>query len=154
MAYNLLGLLLAEHCLRRCQQSTNCNLAELLLFKELSDIHSCAQLFVALTDRTNESTSFAGEHLPEGGASDPISGPELGLNLEVETLRVHLGFKLGSEVEYVLDDIHLSFKFLVNIDRDVNARIACKSDSSSIGNKVPDRVVSSLNMKSIKSKTY
>lgn len=113
MSDDLLTLFVAEHELGWRQEATEGDLAELLLFKELCNVHSHSQLLVSLLDLTEESHAPACDDLPETGARDSISGTQLGLDLEIEGLVLAFGLKLGREIEDVLYDVHFSFHFLI-----------------------------------------
>ena len=67
MPDHLLGLFLAEHELCRCQEPTERNLAELLLFQVLGHVHAHAQLAVALADVADEGGAAAGAQLEPAG---------------------------------------------------------------------------------------
>ena len=58
-----------------------------------------------------------------------------------------------SEVEDVLNHENFAFSLLVDVNDDVDAEVDGESEASSVGHKVPSRIVSTLNMDPVKCKT-
>ena len=73
MSDDLLALLLTEGELGGRQEATEGDLAELLLFQELRNIHSHPQFLVTLLYLTKEFHATTSDDLPEAGACDTIS---------------------------------------------------------------------------------
>ena len=124
-----------------------------MLFEELSDVHSHSQLFVPLLNLTEERHATAGYNLPEAGAGDAIPGAELGLDLEVQRLIRNLSFQFLRKVEDVLDYINFSFHLLIQVNGNVDENVTCKGQSASIGDQIPSRKTSPLNMIAVKRQT-
>ena len=57
------------------------------------------------------------------------------------------------EVEDVLDHVNFALGLLVDIDDDVDCEVDGESETTTVGHKIPLRIVSALNMDPVKSKT-
>ena len=147
------SLLLAEHELGWREEAAQRDLAELLLFEELGDVHAHSQLLVPLLDGAEEFHAAARDYLPEAGAGDAVPGAEFGLNLEIQRLIFDLSLQLLSEVEDVLYDVNFSFQLLIHVDDNVNKNVGCKGQPTSISDQIPHRITRSLNMEAVKSQT-
>ena len=94
MAHDLLGLLLTEHLLSRSQEATECNLAELLLFQVLGNIHAHPELFVALAYVANERGASACAQMEPRCLGEACASTQLSLDFKVQRLLVDLGLHL------------------------------------------------------------
>ena len=83
MPDNLLSLFLAKHLLGRRQESTDGDLAKLLLLQELCNIHSHAEFMMALADLADKTPTTACDKMPDASAQNAIARAKLVLNLEV-----------------------------------------------------------------------
>ena len=83
---DLLALFLTEHELGRREEAAERDLAELLFFEELCDVHAHAKFTMTFLHFREEIASATCDHLPNRRSGDAVSRGKFSLDFEVDGL--------------------------------------------------------------------